>query len=122
MSRPVNSRSLPWRAVLWARPSDPRHPIYQDMHLACQHVLAHRPLKRGADGRYHRPKRLRCPLCAQAAALAATRHRPAAPAPPAFARAEAPSQDTGPVGLIEGGDDAQPAVWSPRDLAARTWD
>jgi len=39
--------------------------------------------------------------------------------------ASAPSQDAAPAGLLEAVEETTPAmlaIWSPRDLAARTWD
>lgn len=62
--------TLPLRPVLRFSTPDPRHPFYKDYHMACGHVLVHRPLKRGADGRYHVARRLGCPLCARLAAVA----------------------------------------------------
>lgn len=70
MSHPSPTRHLPIRPVLRFSTPDPRHPYYKDYHMLCGHVLVHRPLRRGPDGKYHVARRLACPLCAQQAAVA----------------------------------------------------
>lgn len=72
MSTASPTRHLPIRPVLRFSTPDPRHPFYKDYHMGCGHVLVHRPLKRGADGRYHVARRLACPLCALQSAAAAS--------------------------------------------------
>lgn len=67
MNHQSPTRHLPIRPVLRFSTPDPRHPYYKDYHMVCGHVLVHRPLRRGSDGRYHVARRLACPLCARLA-------------------------------------------------------
>lgn len=102
--------------VKWASVPDPRRPFIKDFHLACGHVLVHRPLPRGADGRMHLPTRLRCPWCARVGggALAAPPAGPVARPLPAPTPAAAPNS--------EAVDEPAWHRWSPRDLASRNWE
>lgn len=106
--------------VRWASVPDPRRPFIKDFHLACGHVLVHRPLPRGADGRMHMPARLRCPWCAEGAVA---RHRPH-PHPPVRMAAVRPVEPA-PAPVAAVAEDAEPIAlhpWSPRDLASRNWE
>ncbi|MEK7413718.1 MAG: hypothetical protein AAB263_10440 [Planctomycetota bacterium] len=56
-------RRLPIRRILrWTTP-DVRRPWFKDYILDCGHILVHRPLRRGPDGRLHIAHRVSCPLC-----------------------------------------------------------
>ena len=104
--------------VRWWSP-DPRHPFLKDLKLSCGHTLAHRKMIKGADGRFHVPKRQRCTCCSEDAPDSKPRHRmsqriAAIPSPAASIE---PKQ-AGAASSVE----AAVPIWSPRDLAARNFD
>lgn len=111
------------RTVLWWSTPDSKHPFFKDLHLDCGHVLVHRPMKKGQDGRFHIAKRVRCPCCADGVPVHAKR-LPGFAAPQTVSPTTARATVTLPV-------EPTPQVerrvkittaWSPRDLAARNWD
>lgn len=58
----THTRPPVFRVMRWSTP-DSRKPWFKDYVLACGHVLVHRPLRRGSDGRLHVAQRMPCPHC-----------------------------------------------------------
>lgn len=107
--------------VRWSSP-DPRHRFYVDLVMNCGHTLAHRPLRRGPDGRFHVPKRQRCPVC--------TARGCDQPANPPILRTQPTTQTASTSSNTQASAPASRSItttmfampWSAKDLAARNWD
>jgi len=63
-ARTIPTRRHPMRQVVSSYSPDQRHPIFKDYVLACGHRYPHVAMRRGADGRFHIARCMRCPLCA----------------------------------------------------------
>jgi hypothetical protein len=138
----VPPKQWPMRAVVRTRVPDARYPIIQDLFLECGHTLAARSLKRGKDRRFHRPTRMRCPLCVSGA-HASGRTLPTGTEPRMAPRTgDARPTTAQPETMLPTPAEVRPGTasitrpgtgrivsppapeheFSPRDLAARNWE